>query len=79
MDAIVYTSNTGSTQEYADLFSKKTGLPAFSLREAEKKLPSGSEIIYMGWLAAGSVKGFGKAAKKRFCDFILSERKDFVK
>ena len=63
MDAIVYTSNTGSTQEYAELFSKKTGLPAFSLREAEKKLPSGSEIIYMGWLAAGSVKGFGKAAK----------------
>ena len=63
MDAIVYTSNTGSTQEYAKLFSKKTGLPAYSLKEAEKKLPSGSKIIYMGWLATGSVKGFGKAAK----------------
>lgn len=63
MDAIVYTSNTGSTEEYAKLFAKKTGLPALSLEEAKKKLPSGSSIIYMGWLAAGSVKGYKKAEK----------------
>jgi hypothetical protein len=63
MNAIIYTTNTGSTEHYAKLLAQKTGLPAYSLAEAKKVIPSGTEIIYLGWIAAGSVKGFANAAK----------------
>jgi len=61
--AIVYTSNTGYTARYAALLSEKLGVPAHTLNEAQKALPAGTPIIYMGWLMAGSVKGCKKAAK----------------
>lgn len=61
--AIVYTSNTGYTGEYAKLLGEETGLPVFSLDSAEKSLEHGSEIIYLGWLMAGTVKGYQKAAR----------------
>ncbi|MGM9681942.1 MAG: hypothetical protein ACI3XR_10625 [Eubacteriales bacterium] len=60
--AIVYTSNTGFTEKYARLLGAKTGLPVYSLSAAEK-LPKGSEILYLGWLMAGKVQGYKKAAK----------------
>lgn len=63
-NAIVYTSNTGYTAEYARLLGGKTGLPVYDLEEANKRLPSGNSILYMGWLMAGSVQGYRKAAKK---------------
>lgn len=58
MDAIIYTTNTGSTERYAKLLSHETGLPAYSLTEAKKKVLAGAEIIYLGWMMAGSVKGY---------------------
>lgn len=61
--AIVYTSKTGHTEAYAKLLSGIIGLPAYSVRDA-KKLPSDTEIIYMGWLAASVVTGYAKACKK---------------
>ena len=63
MKAIVYQSNTGFTKKYADLLAKKTGLPVYERTEAHKALSAGDEIIYMGWLCAGGVKGYEKAAK----------------
>ena len=63
MNAIIYTTNTGSTEHYAKLLAQKTGLPAYSLTEAKNVIPSGTEIIYLGWITAGSVKGFANAAK----------------
>ncbi|MGI6315164.1 MAG: hypothetical protein ACOX17_00535 [Christensenellales bacterium] len=60
--AIVYTSNTGYTAEYARLLSEKTGLVALPLEET--KLPAGSEILYMGWLMAGNLQGCKKAAAR---------------
>ena len=63
MKAIVYTTNTGSTEHYAKLLAQETGLPAYSLTEAKKVIPNESEIIYLGWITAGSVKGFANAAK----------------
>ncbi len=65
IDAIVYTSNTGSAASYADLLSKDTFLPAYSLKEALNVLPRKSKIIYIGWTAASKVKGY-KKAKKRY-------------
>lgn len=62
INAIVYTSNTGHTAQYARLLGERTGMPVYSLDEAEKKLAQGSEIIYLGWLMASGVKGYKKAA-----------------
>lgn len=62
--AIVYTSNTGSTAHYAKLLSQETGLPIYSADEAKKQLPNHSEIIYLGWIMASSVKGYRNAAKR---------------
>ena len=64
MNAIVYTSGTGYTAQYARLLSEQTGLPAHSLEEAGKSLPANSEILYLGWLMAGSVQDFRKARKR---------------
>ena len=64
MKAIIYTSNTGSTAEYAQLLGKKLNLPVHSLQQAKNKVLAGSEIIYLGWIMAGSVKGYAEAAKR---------------
>lgn len=68
MNAIIYTTNTGSTEHYAKLLAQKTGLPAYSLAEAKKQVFAGAEVIYLGWIMAGSVKGYAEAAKRyRVC------------
>ena len=64
MNAIIYTTNTGSTERYARLLAGQTGLSACSLAEAKKKIPAGAEIIYLGWIMAGAVKGYAEAAKR---------------
>lgn len=64
MNAVVYTTNTGSTERYAKLLAHETALPAYSLAEAKKKLFPGAEVIYLGWIMAGSVRGYAAAAKR---------------
>lgn len=64
MNAIIYTTNTGSTEHYAKLLAHETGLPAYSLAEAKKKVYPRIEVIYMGWIMASSVKGYAEAAKR---------------
>lgn len=63
-NSIVYTSNTGYTREYAVLLGEKTGLPVYSLEEADKKLAQGNTIVYLGWLMAGKVQGYAKASSR---------------
>ena len=63
MKAIIYTSNTGSTAEYAQLLGKELSFPVHSLQQAKNKVPAGSEIIYLGWIMAGGIKGYKEAAK----------------
>ena len=63
MKAIVYTSNTGFTAQYAHMLGKKTGLPVCPLADALETLEKGTEVIYMGWLMAGSVRDYGKAKR----------------
>ena len=36
MKAIVYTTNAGSTEQYAKLLAQKTGLPVYSLAKAKR-------------------------------------------
>lgn len=64
MNAIIYTTNTGSTESYAKLLAQKAGLPAYSFTEAKDAVPEGAEVIYLGWIMAGAVKGYTKAAKR---------------
>lgn len=64
MNAIIYTTNTGSTECYARLLTQETGLPVYSLAEAKKRFFAGAEVIYLGWIMAGSVKGYAEAAKR---------------
>jgi hypothetical protein len=61
--AIVYTSNTGYTAAYAKLLGEKLSLPVFSLARAKEQVSAGSEIIYLGWIMAGRIKGYKDAAK----------------
>ena len=63
LHAIVYTSNAGSTARYAQLLGQVTGLPVFSAQEARQNLASG-DILYLGWVMAGTVKGYQQAAKR---------------
>ena len=48
MNAIIYTTNSGSTEHYAKLLAQKTGLPVYSLAEAKKRVFAGAEVIYLG-------------------------------
>lgn len=63
--AVVYTSNTGHTEQYARLLGNRTGLPIYAFREAENQLGKETSILYLGWLHASYVKGF-RQAEKRF-------------
>ena len=56
--------NTGSTEHYAKLLAQETGLPAYSLVDAKDAVPEGAEVIYLGWISAGAIKGYAKAAKR---------------
>ena len=64
MNAIIYTTNTGSTGRYARLLAGQTGLPAYPLAGAGEAVPAGAEVIYLGWIMAGTVKGYAGAAKR---------------
>ena len=50
--AIVYTSKTGHTRQYALLLGEQIGLPPFSLDEAKSQLSAGSPVIYLGRIHA---------------------------
>lgn len=63
-DEIIYTSNTGHTRQYALLLGEEIGLPVYSYDEAVSQLPSGSQVIYLGWIHASHVKGYSSAAKR---------------
>ena len=64
MRAIIYTSNTGSAAKYAKLLSHQICVPSYSMEEAKTKVKPGAEIIYMGWIMAGKIKGYPEAARK---------------
>lgn len=65
MEAIVYTSRTGSTQRYARLLSQEMHLPAYALTDAKRTLAPGRGVLYLGWIKAGRIEGYG-AARRRF-------------
>ena len=64
IQAIVYTSNAGTTERYAKLLGHEADLPVYSLEEAKKALKSGTEITYLGWIMAGSIQGYADAVRR---------------
>lgn len=60
---IVYTSNTGHTEEYAMMLRDALDLPAYRLGDAPAQV-EGAEAIYLGWLMAGGLVGYQAATKK---------------
>lgn len=62
--AIVYTSNTGHTEQYARMLGRRTGLSVFDMCESAKQLTRGTPVLYLGWLHASHVKGFQSAVKR---------------
>ena len=61
--AIVYTSNAGSTEQFAKMAGEQLNLPVYSLKEAKKNLKKGSAVIYLGWVMAAEIKGYKKAVQ----------------
>lgn len=61
--AIVYTSKTGFTRQYAQLLGKRLGLPVYSLEDALYGLDQGSHILYLGWIHASAIRDYRKASK----------------
>lgn len=65
MKAIVYESHAGHTKAYALLLGEKLKLPVYSLADAKVHLEKGTEILFMGWMMAGILKGW-KKTKRRY-------------
>lgn len=63
MATIIYQTNTGSSKKYAELLSEKLSLPMFSLTESDT-VNKDEEIIFIGWLMAGTVQGLAEARTK---------------
>ena len=61
---ILYTSNTGLTKKYAGLLGEELKIPVYELVEGKKHLKKGDEIIYLTWIAAGSLKKYNKANRR---------------
>lgn len=59
---VVYSSNTGYTEQYAKLLAKQLDVPAYSLDNVPD-CHKGREVVYLGWLMNGSIVGCKKAAK----------------
>ena len=58
MEAIIYTSYTGSTKKYAELLGHELAIPVLNVQESKTKLSLNTEIIYLGWIMAGKVQGY---------------------
>ena len=63
MEAIIYTTNTGSAEQYAKILAQETGLPAYSMKEAQKKIRPGVDVICLGWIMAGTIKGYSASVR----------------
>ena len=59
--AIVYNSGTGSCERYAKELSRQLHIPCEPLQKHHVR--SDGKVIFVGWVMAGSVVGYAKAAK----------------
>ena len=62
--AIVYTSNTGFTMRYAQMLGQAAAIPVYDLEDGLSAPASGANVLYLGWLSAGKIKGLSRARKQ---------------
>ena len=62
IQAILYSSTSGSGKYYAEELSRKLALPAYPAKNCP--LSAGFEVVYVGWLMAGKMVGLSAALKK---------------
>ena len=72
IEAIVYTSNTGNTEQYARMLAARTGLPVYSVKDAETALSQGASVIFMGWIRASVIVGYCEAAARYAVACVLA-------
>lgn len=51
-------------QSMQKCLSHELHLPTYNLKGAKQKVPAGAEVIYLGWIMAGKIKGYSKASGK---------------
>lgn len=69
MAKIIYCSNVGSAKKYAEALSEKTGIECFDIAK-RKELSPDEEIIFIGWVMAGSLQGL-KEIRETFSNIRL--------
>lgn len=62
--AVVYTSNTGYSEEYARMIGKKLSLPVYERKYAHNYLAKNTDVIYVAWVMAGMIKDYGKLMRE---------------
>jgi hypothetical protein len=62
IQAIIYSSTTGSGKFYAEELSRKLAIPAYPAKKCP--LVAGMEVVFVGWLLAGKMVGLSAAMKK---------------
>lgn len=79
MKAVIFSSKTGTTEKCAYMLAEKLGVTAYSLKAVSNVNPE-DEVIYLGWVAAGSIQGLKKAGKiynvKAVCAVGMNEVTD---
>lgn len=58
--AVIYTSKTGHSEEYARMIGKKLSLPVYERKYAHNYVAKDSDVIYVAWVMAGLIKDYGK-------------------
>lgn len=61
---IVYRSNTGFTQQYAQMLAKAEKLKCMALTQAAEQLKPGEQIFFLGPVTAGHIGGVDQAVKQ---------------
>lgn len=62
--AIIYNSSTGHTSRYAKMLSEKLDIPCYTIKDANGKVNSNDEIIYLSWVCANMITGINKIKNK---------------
>jgi hypothetical protein len=69
--AIVYHTKTGYTEKYAQALSEKIDLPCYNMVYALGHLGKNDEVIFMGNIMNGAVRGYKKAHKHFKTRFVV--------
>lgn len=70
--AIIYTSNTGHSEQYAKMIGEKLSLPVYERKYAHNYIAKETPIIYVAWVMAGLIKDYGKVKNTYTIEAIVA-------